>query len=76
MIFNGSSKIKDDGGDYIVLIDNGCEGLSVAVQKHTHEAAIKWIMSGSYGSVHTIVKLVRLDIQEQPADRAGKEDGR
>lgn len=70
MIFNGSSKIKDDGGDYIILTDYGCEGISVSHQAATHEEALRWMMENSYGSPMTLVKLVRVETLD--ADIANK----
>lgn len=61
MIFNGSDKIKDDEGDYLVLADYGCEGFSVAHQAGTHEDALRWMMRCDYGCPQTLVKLVRVD---------------
>ena len=63
MIFNGSSKIKDNGGDYLVLVDYGCEGFSVCHQAATHEEALRW-MTNNYGSPQTLVKLVRVETRD------------
>jgi uncharacterized membrane protein len=64
MIFNGSSKIKDDGGDYLVLTDYDMEGFSVSHQDTTIESALKWIASCGYTSPMTLVKLVRIEMKE------------
>ena len=64
MIFNGSDKIKDDGGDYLVLTDYGCEGFSVTHQTETHEDALRWMTECNYGSPQTLVKLVRVDTRD------------
>ena len=64
MIFNGSSKIKNDGGDYLVLTDYGCEGFAVTHQAATHEDALQWMIECSYGSPHTLVKLVRVESRD------------
>jgi hypothetical protein len=64
MIFNGSSKIKDDGGDYLVIVDYGCEGFSVSHQAQTHEDALRWMTASNYGSPQTLVKLVRVETRD------------
>ena len=64
MIFNGSSRIKDNGGDYLVLVDYGSEGLSVSHQFHTHTDALGWMAKNNTGYPNTLVKLVRVDILE------------
>lgn len=70
MIFNGSSKIKDDGGDYLVLVDYGCEGFSVSHQAATHEDALRWMTENSYGSPQTLVKLVRVETRDSDTANA------
>lgn len=61
MKLNGISKLKDDAGDYIVLTDNGMEGLSVSHQAKTAAEAVSWVLSSGYGSPHAVVKLVNID---------------
>lgn len=73
MIFNGSEKIKDDGGDYLVLTDYGCEGLSVTHQAATHEDALRWMTECNYGSPQTLVKLVRVDTRDIDTPNAGQQ---
>jgi hypothetical protein len=58
IVFNGISEIKDDGGDYIVLIDYGLEGLSPN-QFHDINEAVAYILSGLSGPA-TLVKLIRV----------------
>jgi len=64
MILNGSDKIKDGRGDYIVLTDYGCEGFAVTHQAATHEDALRWMIECNYGSPQTLVKLVRVDTRD------------
>ncbi len=57
MKINQIEKIDDKKGDWIILSDNGCEGLSVVGQYKTPEEAIQNL--GRYGgSSQTIVKLI------------------
>ncbi len=67
MIFNGSFKIKDDGGDYLVMVDYGCEGFNVSHQARTHGDALRWMFANNYGSPLTLVKLVRVETMESDA---------
>jgi len=64
MIFNGSDKIKDGGGDYLVLTDYGSDGFVVTYQAEMLEKALKWMMGSNFGSPQTLVKLVRVDMRE------------
>ena len=70
MIFNGSSKIKDYGGDYLVMVDYGCEGFSMAHQAQTHEDALRWMAANNYGSPQTLVKLVRVETRDSDTANA------
>lgn len=63
MIFNGSDKIKEDGGDYLLLTDYGCEGFGVTLQAATLEEALLGMIECSYGP-QTLVKLVRVETRE------------
>ena len=65
MIFNGSDRIRDNDGDYIVLTDNGCEGFSVHHQAKTLQDALRVITRGGFGSPQTLVKLVRVEIEDE-----------
>ena len=60
MTLNGIEKIKDEGGDFIVLVDYGCEGLSVWSQHETAKEAIKSL--ASYVGSGCLVRLVRVDL--------------
>jgi hypothetical protein len=64
MIFNGSDKIKENGGDYLVLTDYGCEGFAVTHQAATLEEALLGMIECDYGR-QTLVKLVRVETREQ-----------
>ena len=64
MVFNGSDKIKNDGGDYLVLIDGGSDGFYVAHQAETHEDALRLMTENEYKLPQTLVKLVRVDTLE------------
>ena len=64
MILNASSKISDDGGDYIVLADYGTEGISVAHQFTTLQEALQVFGGGAYDCL-TLVKLVRFEVAEE-----------
>jgi len=59
---NGISKIKNDMGDYIVLTDNGMDGISVSYQAKTTSDALHWVLSSGYCGVHSIVKLVNVEV--------------
>lgn len=64
MVFNGSDKIKEDGGDYLVLVDYLCEGFAVTYQAVTHEEALLWMIQNNHGSPQTLVKLVRIETRD------------
>ena len=64
MIFNGSEKILNNGKDYLVLVDYGMEGISVGSQHETLAKALLWMHEAAYWSPMTIVKLVRVNIEE------------
>lgn len=63
MIFNASDKIKEEGGDYLVLTDDGCEGFSLKLQAESLEEALLGMLECSYGP-QTLVKLVRVETRE------------
>ena len=65
MIFNGSAKINDDGGDYLVLTDYGCEGFAVEHQSATIEEALRLMTQGNCGDPQTLVRLVRVELGEE-----------
>lgn len=54
---NGIEKIVDDGGDYLLLVDFGAEGIAVWSQWKTLEAAAEAAMRCTNGP-RAIVKLV------------------
>ena len=56
---NEIGKIKSDGGDYLLLVDYGCEGIAVGSQ---HTSLASAISSALYGSNNpqAIVKIVRI----------------
>lgn len=60
MILNGIRKIDDDGGDYVVLVDYGQEGLCVRHQTDSRAKAILWTLQNQ-GEPCAILKLVRLE---------------
>jgi hypothetical protein len=62
MIINGTHRITDDGGDYIVLTDY-CEGFG-SKQFKSAEEAVGYIAANNNGSPHTLVKLVRIELNE------------
>lgn len=64
MIVNGIEKIKDDAGDYLVLVDYGCEGIAVARQCPTLDEAIAETARGGIIGPVCIVRLVRFDAAE------------
>ena len=64
MIINGIPRIKDDGGDYLILTDYGGEGLAVTSQWGSLEEAISSIAFNESGSWQSLVKLVRIDTKE------------
>ena len=64
MTLNGITKIKDDAGDYIVLTDYGCDGISVSHQAATAKEAVQWMMTCGYTGNQAIVKLVRINGDE------------
>ena len=66
MVINGINKIKDNDGDYLVLIDYFCEGLSVVQQCATLDDALTQIASGGFSGPMCLVRLVRLDASEVP----------
>lgn len=60
--FNHIEKIDENGGDYIVLVDYFCEGISVKSQHKTITGALAAM--GETGSPESIVKLVRVELNE------------
>ena len=64
MVFNGSEKIDDDGGDFLLLTDYGQEGFAVSHQNKTLEGALAAMAEGVCGVPMTLVKLVRVDATE------------
>ena len=65
VVFNGIRKIDDaTRKDYIVLTDYGSEGLAVSYQSESLRDAIDWISTTDYSGTHSLVKLVRLKINE------------
>lgn len=61
MKINQMDKIDDDKGDWIILVDYGCEGICVKGQYSTPEEAIK-NLGGAGGSPETIVRLPDFNI--------------
>lgn len=57
MKINRTSKIDDDGGDWLILTDWGSDGMSVTSQHESPEEALKFLGSDSGGSPQAIVKL-------------------
>jgi len=60
----GISRISDDSGRYLLLVDYGSEGLSVFGQFKTAEDAIKVLLQGGYGGAAAIVKIVSVVPEE------------
>ena len=58
---NGITKIKDDAGDFLVLVDYGTEGISVAHQDDTMEGAVRWALNCGYGQPMSVVRLVHIE---------------
>ena len=65
LTFNGTRKIEDAAGDYIVLTDYGTEGLAVSHQAATLREAVEFQAASSRGP-SAIVRLVRLKSVEVP----------
>lgn len=61
MIFDQTSRILPEDGDYVILNDNGSEGLSIDSQHFSLEDALS---SLNTLSPQVIVKLVHFDIVE------------
>ena len=61
---NQIAEIKDDSGDYLVLVDYGTEGIKVASQ---HGSVASALSSALYGNSvrQAIVKVVRIEITEK-----------
>jgi len=64
MILNGSKKIQDDGGDYLVLVDYLTDGFAVSRQARTLEEALQVIAQDCSGESRTLVRLVRFEVEE------------
>lgn len=62
MKFSNTKKIKVDGGDYIVLVDYGIEGIAVRSQHDTLQDALLDIPHS--GDECAIVRLVEFEIAE------------
>ena len=56
--------IDVEKGDYLVFNDNGCEGVSLALQAKTLDEAISNMHSVSYGNAQMLVKLVAFSVEE------------
>lgn len=62
MILNTSSKIQDNGKDYLLLLDYGREGIVVYSQHETlTDAIIGALDKKSLGLAISIVKVCRID---------------
>ena len=67
-----NTRIKSDGGDYVVLLDYGTEGMSVLSQHDDLQESIKALTECDYSSQKALVKLVRFDLQEEPSEETEK----
>lgn len=74
MLFNGSSKIKDDGKDYVLLYDCGSEGFVVATQFKTLRQAMAWIATPTHCVPVVLMKLVRINAAEEDSAHARADD--
>jgi hypothetical protein len=63
MKINNMAKIDSKKGEFIILVDNLSEGISVLGQYKTADEAIQ-NLSNSYGQNTAIVKLVEFSISE------------
>jgi hypothetical protein len=63
MKLNTINSIDGSKGDFLLLVDYGCEGMTIAVQRESLEEIIKDFGSDWSGN-KTVVKLVEIDIKE------------
>ena len=61
---NCGTVIKEDDGDYAVLVDYHEEGLAVHAQSHSLEDAIRSFHGVTHGPA-VLVKVVSIDINEK-----------
>lgn len=59
----GTEKINESDGDYLLLIDNGVEGISIFAQCETVTEAVQ--LSGEAYAKPTLVKLVKVEVSEK-----------
>lgn len=64
MIINGSDKIDEAKGDYVVLVDYRSEGLSIVHQTSSLNDALRHMTTNSDGHPMTLLKLVQVDLLE------------
>lgn len=62
IVLNGTSKIIDDDGDYLTLIDYGSEGFSIDDQNYSLEEAMNNLVCNTTGSPMVVLKLVKVDL--------------
>ncbi len=70
MVINQTTVISNDGGDYLLLTDHGCEGLTVAHQGESMEDAITAMGTTGFGSPQVLVKLVYVEICDCDSGRS------
>lgn len=63
MKLNSIEDIDSNGGDYLLLVDYGYEGLSVSSQHETLPDAVNAAMRGNISGPTAIVKLVEVPIE-------------
>jgi hypothetical protein len=66
MILNGIDKIRPEDGKYLVLVDNGSEGLSVHGHFNSPHAACDAMTRSPYAS-WALVRIVDLTIEDRNA---------
>jgi predicted deacetylase len=57
--------VDENGGDYLLLVDNYDEGINIAAQAKTVDGLLERAASGEVYGRWMIVKLVRVSLREE-----------
>jgi len=63
MKLNTINSISENKGDFLLLVDYGCEGIAVVAQRESLEEIIKEF-GGDWSGNKAVLKLVDIDIKE------------
>ena len=67
IVFNGSEAVKDNGGDYMIIMESGYQGFSVLSQHADLPSALTQICTDKASRSGTLVRLIRLEVAESEA---------